>query len=135
MFNLRPVTFSVLFILSAAIFNIYDQRDSWNWNGFMLGVITGLPVLTCHVMKRGVGTLLFAVSFIGLALTAAGALDGISVDRLFFCGMSLGVVFGVLPAFLIARENTVSFLITSAHLDGYSGLAALIQKKLRDKQS
>lgn len=132
---MRPVTFSVLFILSAAIFNIYDQRDSWNWNGFLLGVITGLPVLTCHVMKRGVGTLLFSVSFIGLAITAAGWLEGISVDRLFFCGMSLGVVFGVIPAFMIARENTVSFLIASANLDGYTCLAAIIQKRLSDKQS
>lgn len=131
MIKLKPVTFSVLFVTCAAIFNIYDQRDILMWNTFLLGVVTGLPILTCHVMRKGVGTLLFAVSFIGLALTAAGALEGISVDRIFFCGMSLGVLFGVLPAFLIARENTVSFLITSANLDGYSGLAAYIQKRFK----
>lgn len=123
MLKIRPITCALAFILCSAIFNIYEDGGLYSWMNLALGLITGLPVMTCYFMSRGVRILLPLLSICVFSLALVGILDDVKLDRLFFSGVSLGVIAGWFPAFFIARNRAIDFIILCAKTDEYTELA------------
>ncbi len=126
---MKFVTTILAFIILAAAFNIYDHFGEWSWSEFLVGIACGLPLLTCHLLNRRVGLTLFAVSFSGLLFVAVGLLQVLEIKQLFFTGVSIGIIMGWVPALLLVRAKAVQFLIQSAKMDGYTGLAQRIESR------
>lgn len=128
---MRPVSTIMVFIIVAALFNIYDHSDEWSWSKFLAGVACGLPVLPCHFINRIVGLSFFGFSFLALMLVSAGVVNAVEINQLFFAGMSIGVIMGWVPALLLDRAKALKFLAQSAKIDGYGSLAERIESKFR----
>lgn len=126
---MKFVTTILAFIILAASFNIYDHFGEWSWSEFLAGFACGLPVLTCHLLNRKVGLTLFVISFSTLLFVAVGLVQVLEVKQLFFTGMSIGVIMGWIPALLLVRAKAVQFLVQSAKMDGYTGLAQRIESR------
>ena len=126
---LKIATFSLIFVVFAAIFNFFNQFEHWDWGSFLLGIACGLPILTCYLMSNKVGLLLFLIGAAGLSMIAFGGIRELVVNHQFFSGMSIGVMFGLFPSLLLVRREALLFLVRTANLDGYHSLACWIEHR------
>lgn len=133
MLKIRPITCACAFVFCGAIFNLYEDASLSSWRNLAIGILAGLPVMTCYFSSPGVRIAIAILSICVFSSALVGILNGIQLDRVFFSGVSIGVIAGWLPAFLLAGTKgcAVDFLIKCARTDDYSDLAQKLEQRFR----
>jgi len=129
---IKPITTSIIFMLSASFFNIYEMQGEWNWASFLWGVICGIPLITIHWKNKQIA---WVLTFTGLALlflSGIGAFEGVEHDRLFFVGITLGAILGVIPGVYFNRPKSFVILAICCRIDKNHTLADMFLKKHDD---
>lgn len=130
MVKLPTTTMVVAFIIVTAVVNVAAFNSNVEWYNCGVGLLAGLPIVTCFLLGRGVGTLLAVVS-VSMMLLLIFFGDLFTIEHSFFTGISVGGLLGFFPAAMIARKETYSFLFVFAHGDGYTKLADKLLRKVQ----
>ncbi len=125
----------IAFVLITSSLTIHDYLDQWSWKSFGLGLGCGLPILTAWWNNKHIATLLSIIGFIMLGAAAFGLVDDLERDRLFFSGMTLGMVVGIYPAVLFTGYKSYKQLALYLHMDGYHKAADRMMERYEEAKN
>lgn len=128
----KPLTALLAFVVLSGFYTIIDHIPAWSMSSLVKGLVCGLPILTIWWTNKHIGLVLSLLGLMALILTAGGAFNDVERDRLFFTGMSLGLVLGIVPAFYIRPLQFWQFVRHFAQSDGYIGLKEKASRRLNE---
>ena len=104
----RPITVGIALYVVIIFAGLIDNADIWNWTSYFYGLITGLPIFYCWAANKKIGAVLSLVGF-SLFFMLLFGLD-VASDRVFFSGISNGLIVGLIPTYLFNRPRSYLYL-------------------------